>query len=62
MRIPTTGKLFDWESLDDSPDLKTLRLFLEWLPDSKILHALRLRRYKGVNVRRSASGGDFCGV
>ena len=49
MRILTTGKLFDWESLDDSPDLKTLRLFLEWLPDGKILHALRLRRYKGRN-------------
>ncbi|MGC8553509.1 MAG: transposase, partial [Phycisphaerae bacterium] len=49
MRILTTGKLFDWESLDDSADLKTLRLFLEWLPDSKILAALRLRRYKGRN-------------
>lgn len=47
MRIPTTGKLFDWESLDDSPDLKTVRLFLELLPDAKLLAALRLRRYKG---------------
>lgn len=47
MRIATTGKLFNWESLDDSPDLKTLRLFLELLPDSKLLTALRQRRYKG---------------
>ena len=49
MRIPTTGKLFNWESLDDSPDLKTLGLFLELLPDTKLLAALRQRRYKGRN-------------
>jgi hypothetical protein len=49
VRIPVTGKLFDWKSLDDAPDLVALKLLLEMLPDEKILSALRLRRYKGRN-------------
>ena len=47
MRIPVTGKLFNWESLDDSPDLVALKLFLGMLPDEKLISALRFRRYKG---------------
>ena len=47
MRIPVTGKLFNWESLDDSPDLVVCKLLLGMLTDEKIIGALRFRRYKG---------------
>ncbi len=49
MHLATTGKLFDWEALDDAPDLIALKLFLQTLPDEKMLPALRLRRFKGRN-------------
>ncbi|MGC9261491.1 MAG: transposase [Phycisphaerae bacterium] len=47
MRIAVTGKLFNWESLDDSPDLVACKLLLGMLSDEKIIGALRFRRYKG---------------
>ena len=49
MRLTTTGKLFNWDSLDDSPDLTALKLLLELLPDERLLAALRLRRFRGRN-------------
>jgi len=41
VRIATTGKFFNWESLDDSPDMRALHLFFDLLPDGKLLGALR---------------------
>jgi Transposase DDE domain/Transposase domain (DUF772) len=39
--------LFDWDSLEDSPSLQTIRDLLAALPDGKLLHSLRTARGKG---------------
>jgi hypothetical protein len=49
MRISLTQSLFPWDALEDSPSLKTLRLFLDAIPDSKLLDGLRRARGKGRN-------------
>jgi len=47
MIISETKPLFAWDSLEDSPTIKTLREFLHAVPDAKLLEALRQRRGKG---------------
>jgi Transposase DDE domain/Transposase domain (DUF772) len=39
--------LFDWDSLEDSPSLQTIKDLLAALPDGKLLHSLRSARGKG---------------
>jgi hypothetical protein len=39
--------LFDWEALEDSPSLQTIRDLLAALPDAKLLDSLRRARGKG---------------
>jgi Transposase DDE domain/Transposase domain (DUF772) len=39
--------LFDWESLEDSPSLQTIKDLLAALPDGKLLNSLRRARGKG---------------
>jgi hypothetical protein len=41
--------LFDWESLEDSPSLQTIKDLLATLPDAKLLDSLRRARGKGRN-------------
>ena len=41
--------LFDWESLEDSPSLRTIKDLLAALPDAKLLDSLRTARGKGRN-------------
>ena len=46
----TTGHtklLFSWEDVDSLPDLRRLRLVLDWLPDEPVIEALRARRGRG---------------
>jgi len=49
MIVAWTRPLFQWDELDDSPDLKTIRNFLRILPDAKLLAALRRARGRGRN-------------
>jgi len=49
MRVHWTKPLFAWECLEDHPSLKTVRDFLAWLPDGKLLATLRLHRGRGRN-------------
>ena len=39
--------LFDWDSLEDSPSLQTIKDLLAGLPDGKLLNSLRRARGKG---------------
>jgi Transposase DDE domain/Transposase domain (DUF772) len=41
--------LFDWESLEDSPSLQTIKDLLAALPDAKLLDSLRRARGQGRN-------------
>ena len=41
--------LFDWESLEDSPSLQTIKDLLAALPDAKLLDSLRQARGNGRN-------------
>jgi hypothetical protein len=47
MRIASTKPLFAWDCLDDSPDLKTIKQFLQSVPDAKLLESLRQWRGRG---------------
>jgi hypothetical protein len=47
MRIAATKSLFAWDCLDDSPDLRTIRDFLQALPDGRLLASLRAWRGRG---------------
>ena len=47
MRIAATKPLFAWDALEDSPGLRTVREFLEGLPDAKLLAALDRWRDRG---------------
>lgn len=49
MKVPATKPLFAWDCLEDSPTLQTIRLFLESIPDHKLLQGLRDARGKGRN-------------
>ena len=41
MRIEITKPVFTWECLEDSPSLKTIKLFLDSIPDGPLLEGLR---------------------
>ena len=47
MICATTPSLFAWETLEDSPSLRTLRQLLEAIPDGELLAALRRFRGQG---------------
>lgn len=47
MRIQSTKPLFAWESLEDSPTLKTIKQLLDLIPDNSLLDSLRAARGKG---------------
>src|SRR5262245_6492381 len=49
MVLHPAGPLFDWESLEDSPSLQTIRDLLAALPDAQLLESLRRARGKGRN-------------
>jgi hypothetical protein len=49
MVLPPTKPLFDWDSLEDSPSLQTIKDLLAALPDAKLLDSLRTARGKGRN-------------
>jgi hypothetical protein len=49
MVIHAAKPLFDWESLEDSPALQTIKDLLAALPDGKLLDSLRRARGKGRN-------------
>ena len=46
----TTGEtklLFSWDDVDSLPEMRRLRLVLDWLPDGPAIEALRARRGRG---------------
>lgn len=47
MRVTMTRPLFDWDAIEDSPSIRTLRLLLEAVPDSKLLRSLDDARGRG---------------
>jgi len=47
MRVRLSKRMFAWETLEDSPSLKTIRGLLEALPDARLLAALRGYRGRG---------------
>jgi hypothetical protein len=47
MRIQATKPLFAWESLEDSPTLKTIKQLLDVIPDQTLLESVRAARGKG---------------
>jgi hypothetical protein len=47
MQVALTKPLFDWESLEDSPRLSTLRKLLASVPDAALLEGLRRARGRG---------------
>lgn len=49
MLIWSSKPLFAWDELEDSPTLKTIRQFLEAIPDAALLRGLREQRGKGRN-------------
>jgi hypothetical protein len=49
MHVTDTRPLFDWESLEDSPSLASLRELIGSVPDAKLLDSLRRCRSRGRN-------------
>jgi hypothetical protein len=49
MVIRSAKPLFAWDSLEDSPSLKTIKDLLAAIPDGKLLNSLRAARRKGRN-------------
>jgi hypothetical protein len=49
VRIEITKPLFAWECLEDSPSLKTIKLFLDAVPDGPLLEGLCNWRGRGRN-------------
>jgi Transposase DDE domain/Transposase domain (DUF772) len=47
MNIAFCRPLFPWDALEDNPSLRTIRRFLEILPDARLLDGLRRHRGKG---------------
>jgi hypothetical protein len=47
VRTKATKPLFAWDSLEDSPTLKTIRQLLDVIPDQPLLDSLRAARGKG---------------
>jgi hypothetical protein len=49
MVLHAAKTLFDWDALEDSPSLQTIKDLLAALPDAKLLDSLRRARGKGRN-------------
>jgi len=49
MILHSAKPLFDWDALEDSPSLQTIKDLLGALPDAKLLDSLRRARGKGRN-------------
>jgi Transposase DDE domain/Transposase domain (DUF772) len=49
MVLHAAKPLFDWDALEDSPSLQTIKDLLAALPDAKLLDSLRRARGKGRN-------------
>ncbi|GAB6188050.1 transposase [Thermopirellula anaerolimosa] len=49
MQIPNLRPLFAWDTLEDSPTIRTLREFLTSIPDEEFLTSLERARGKGRN-------------
>lgn len=49
MKLASTKPLFAWDELDDCPDIKTLREFLQSVPDGKLIASLTQARGRGRN-------------
>ncbi len=49
VRIQLAKPLFAWDCLEDNPTLKTIRQFLQTIPDGPLLKGLRNRRGRGRN-------------
>ena len=49
MRVQLAKPLFAWDCLEDSPSLKTVRQFLQSIPDGPLLDGLRNQRGRGRN-------------
>ncbi|GAB6188101.1 transposase [Thermopirellula anaerolimosa] len=49
MQIPNLRPLFAWDTLEDSPTIRTLREFLTSIPDEEFLASLERSRGKGRN-------------
>ena len=49
MKITHNKPLFAWDCLEDYPELRTIRDFLQAVPDAKLLNALRSWRGHGRN-------------
>jgi hypothetical protein len=49
MILHSAKPLFDWDALEDSPSLQTIKDLLAALPDAKLLDSLRRARGKGRN-------------
>jgi hypothetical protein len=49
MKIAYNKPLFAWDCLEDYPELRTIRDFLQAVPDAKLLNALRSWRGHGRN-------------
>jgi hypothetical protein len=47
MQIAITRPLFPWDALDDSPSLRTIRAYLQAVPDASLLQSLREARGRG---------------
>lgn len=58
MRVQITDPLFAWERLEDSPSLRTIRLFLHSVPDAALLAALRAGA--GATIIRLRRCGERC--
>jgi hypothetical protein len=47
MYVASTKPLFAWDCLEDSPSLRTIRQFLDLIPDARLLESLRRARGRG---------------
>ena len=47
MNVQLTSSLFEWDALEDSPAIRTLRALLDSIPDAKLLASLRAHRGRG---------------
>jgi hypothetical protein len=56
MRIHVTKPLFAWDSLEDSPTLKTIQQLLAVIPDASLLESLRVARGCGL----AGTGAEHC--
>ena len=57
MRIHVSKPLFAWDELEDSPTLKTIKQFLETLPDANLLASWKPPAARDATTCRSGSPG-----